>query len=186
MSTGPGASSGADTDRSLPLLVVVGPPGAGTSGAAAELAARRGTLAIDTERRAARELGYDDVASAFVGAGEEAFAQLERACAVAALREADPEDVIVLGASITDPEVAALLAGVPVAHLTVTLAHAAPRLGFATARPVFLGNPRALWSRMVQERTEHYDAVSRWVVDTDGREIAQVADALAALLEETA
>jgi len=169
-----------------PALVVVGPPGSGTSSVAAEVAARRGTLAIDTERRAARELGYDDVAAAFVGVGEAAFAERERACAVAALEAADGEDVVVIGASVTDPRVRDLLAGGPVVQLTVTLAHAAPRLGFATARPVFLGNPRALWSRLVEGRRPHYDAVSRWMLDTDDRTIAEVADAVDALLEESA
>ncbi|PWD49752.1 shikimate kinase [Serinibacter arcticus] len=174
------------TTGTRPALVVVGPPGAGTSSVAALVAERRGARRVDTERAAAHALGYDDVATAFVGVGEPAFAAEEIARARAALTAADPGDVVVLGASIAQPDVQALLADVPVVHLTVSLAFAAPRLGFATARPVFLGNPRALWSRLADERRPHYDAVSRWVVATDDTDLAAVADAVVAHLEEIA
>lgn len=156
-----------------PLALLIGPPGSGTSSVARELAALLGVAVIDTERAAAAALGHDTVATAFVVAGEDAFRAAELAAVQTALHS---RAVVALGsAALIDPEVRAAVVDLPLVQLTVSLAHAAPRLGLSTARPVFLGNPRAQWARLAAERQQVYDEVARERIDTDDRTPAQVA-----------
>lgn len=163
-------------------VVLVGPPGAGVSSVANLVAAERGLPVIDTEREAARALGFDeDVARAFVVAGQEAFQNAESAAALIAF---DREAVVALGSgALLDSRVAA---AVPprLVQLTVSLAFAAGRLGLATARPVFLGNPRAQWTRLAGEREAIYATYARASVNTDDLTLRQVADRVIAAMED--
>ena len=64
--------------------------------------------------------------------------------------------------------------------LDVSLAHAAPRVGFNQARPLLLGNPRAQWQALMDARRPVYERVSSVRVVTDGLRPADVA----ALIEQ--
>lgn len=166
-----------------PWVVLIGPPGAGVTSTAREVAAMRGLGWVDSEREAARALGYEDVSIAFVVAGAQRFAQAEESAALSALAH---DGVVALGSAALDsPGVREAVRHLALVQLTVSLAHAAPRLGLATARPVFLGNPRAQWSRLAAERAQTYDAVARAAVDTDDLTPAQVAARVIELMEET-
>ena len=84
------------------------------------------------------------------------------------------------GGAVLDPGTQAALAayverGGVVVFLDVTLAHAAPRVGFNQARPLLLGNPRAQWQKLMEARRPVYRQAATLVVDTDGRSPAQVA-----------
>ena len=54
-----------------------------------------------------------------------------------------------------------------VVFLDVSLAHAAPRVGFSTSRPLLMGNPRAQWQKLMDVRREVYEQVSDLQVLTD-------------------
>ncbi len=138
----------------------------------------------DTDRLTATSLGFAEVSTAFVNAGEDAFRERELAVAQEALASGG---VVTLGSgAILASAVQTALSGLPVVQLTVTLAHAAPRLGLATARPVFLGNPRAQWTRLLGERQGLYDAAATWSVDTDDRSLNDIADEVSRLVKESA
>lgn len=138
----------------------------------------------DTDRLTAASLGFAEVSTAFVNAGEDAFRERELAVAQEALASGG---VVTLGSgAILASAVQTALSGLPVVQLTVTLAHAAPRLGLATARPVFLGNPRAQWTRLLGERQGLYDAAATWSVDTDDRSLNDIADEVSRLVKESA
>lgn len=138
----------------------------------------------DTDRLTATSLGFAEVSTAFVNAGEDAFRERELAVAQEALASFG---VVTLGSgAILASAVQTALSGLPVVQLTVTLAHAAPRLGLATARPVFLGNPRAQWTRLLGERQGLYDAAATWSVDTDDRSLNDIADEVSRLVKESA
>ncbi|MBN8881764.1 MAG: shikimate kinase [Salana multivorans] len=167
--------------RTVSSIVLVGVPGAGSTSVGAVLADRLGVELRDTERLAAGALGHDSVSGAFVVAGEEAFHDAETTVALAelaAIAAGEPR-VLVLGSGVLAAErvreAAAALEAPGVVELTVTLAHAAPRLGLSLARPVFLGNPRAQWSRLAEERRALYARVVRVVVDTDDADVEEVA-----------
>ena len=60
--------------------------------------------------------------------------------------------------------------------LDVSLAHAAPRVGFNQARPLLLGNPRAQWQALMEARRPVYEAVASVRVSTDGLRPEAVAE----------
>lgn len=157
-------------------VVLVGPPGAGVSTVAREIAAMRVLAFVDTERRAAAALGYADVARAFVVAGEEGFREAEVREALAVLASRTPQVVALGSAAPLSDKVRDAVVGTPVVQLTVSLAHAAPRLGLALARPVFLGNPRAQWAKLAAERRALYDEIATTTIDTDDATPHEVAE----------
>ena len=60
--------------------------------------------------------------------------------------------------------------------LDVSLAHAAPRVGFNTARPLLLGNPRARWAALMEERRPVYERVATLRVSTDSVTPTEIAE----------
>jgi shikimate kinase len=56
------------------------------------------------------------------------------------------------------------------------------RVGLGVGRPLLLGNVRARVKALLDERTPVYEAVADHVVDTDGRDPADVAREIQELL----
>jgi shikimate kinase len=171
--------------RTGPVVVLVGPPGAGKSTVGRALAAQLGVHLRDTDADIERSAGKP-IREIFVDDGEPHFRTLERAAVARAL--ADHDGVLALGGgAVMDPLTEADLAeyaarGGVVVFLDVSLAHAAPRVGFNQARPLLVGNPRAQWQALMERRRPVYQRVSTLAVSTDGRTAGQVARTIAASL----
>lgn len=160
--------------------MLVGPPGAGKSTVAAEVADRLGLVLHDTDAAIVRAQGRT-ISDIFVDDGEAAFRVLERAEVLQALGTRDT--VLSLGGgAVMDPDVQAALAGHTVVFLDVSIADAAGRVGFDASRPMLVVNPRASWMRLMRARRPVYEAVATWRVDTAGRTPQEVADDVVALL----
>jgi shikimate kinase len=148
-----------------PLVVLVGPPGAGKTTVGRRLATRLGVDFRDTDADVEAAAGAP-VYDVFIDQGEEAFRALERAAVATAVVE--HEGVLALGGgSIMDPGTRALLAPQRVVFLDVGVAQAARRVGFARDRPLLIGNPRGQWLRLMQERRPFYEEVATVTVSTD-------------------
>ena len=167
---------------SRPVVVLIGPMGAGKSTVGALVAERLGvgTRDTDTDVEAAEKRPIPEI---FVDSGEAHFRRLERAAVAAAL--AEHEGVLSLGGgAVLDPEARALLAGLTVVFLRVGLADAVKRVGLGTSRPLLLGNVRGRIKALLDERTPVYESVATYTVDTDGRTAEEVADDVVRLLGE--
>lgn len=161
--------------------VIIGPPGAGKSTIGKRLATRLGCDWLDTDEAIERDQGAA-IADLFVDHGEDHFRALERAEVARALRE--ESGVVSLGGGAPmDPGTQAVLAGHTVVFLDVGIADAARRIGFDASRPLLTVNPRASWTRMMNDRRPTYERLATVRVDTAGRKPAAVVEEIVAFLE---
>lgn len=164
-----------------PAVVLIGPPGAGKSTVAAVLAARLQLALRDTDDDVVRQAGKE-IPEIFFDDGEPHFRALERAAVAAALAEHD--GVLSLGGgAVLAEETRALLAGLPVVFLDMSLASAVRRVGLDAPRPLLTVNPRKQWRELMEKRRPLYTEVARAVVGTDDRTPEEVAQAVLDALE---
>jgi shikimate kinase len=114
------------------------------------------------------------VSDIFVDSGEEYFRAREHEAVLDAL--ATHDGVLSLGGgAVLDPATRAALAAHLVVFLAVGLADAAKRVGLGQGRPLLLGNVRSRVKVLLDERRPLYLEVADIVVETDGKDAAQVA-----------
>jgi shikimate kinase len=119
------------------------------------------------------------ISDIFVESGEEHFRALEQAAVARAVVE--HEGVLAVGGgAVMAEDNRTTLSGQRVVYLRVGLSDAASRVGLGTSRPLLLGNVRGTMKTLLDERSPVYEAVSAFVVDTDGR----TPDEVATLVEE--
>lgn len=163
-----------------PLVVLIGSPGAGKSTVGRRLAKQWGVDFLDSDAEIERESGMS-VSDIFVTEGEAAFRDREAATVARCL--AEHRGVLSLGGgAVLREETRRALDGHRVVWLRVSLADAAARVGMNTARPLLLGNVRGTLGAMLEQRNPIYEEVSTDVVDTSGRSLRQVVDAVTEVL----
>ncbi|AVH98424.1 shikimate kinase [Streptomyces cinereoruber] len=164
-----------------PLVVLVGPMGSGKSTVGALLAERLGAPYRDTDADIVAAEGRE-ISDIFVEDGEEHFRALERDAVARAV--AEHEGVLALGGgAVLDAGTRELLAGLPVAYLSMNVEEAVRRVGLNTARPLLAVNPRRQWRELMEARRHLYTEVARVVVATDDRTPEEVAAAVLSALE---
>jgi shikimate kinase len=176
-----GSTNGtAGSTNGRPRVVLVGPPGAGKTVVGRLLADRLDVPFCDTDELVEERAGKP-VADIFVDDGEAAFREVERAVVAEALRVC--RGVLALGGgAVLAPQTAELLSQHRVVFLDVGLSAAAARIGLGTSRPLLLGNVRGQLKALLDARRPVYLAVTTARVDTDGRSVEGVADAVEELL----
>ena len=165
----------------MTTIVIVGAPGAGKSTVGRRLARRWGVSFRDSDQMVEAEAGKS-VADIFVDEGEASFRARERDVIAKALD--DPDGVLALGGgAVLDESTRARLEQAPCVWLRVGVGEAAKRVGLNTSRPLLLGNVRGTLMALLDERTPLYEEVATWTVDTDGRTVDEVVEAVAAQVE---
>ena len=166
-----------------PLVVLIGPPGAGKTTVGPLVAERLGVPFHDTDAEVGAAAGKP-IGDIFVENGEEAFRALEREAAERALDEHGAlranGGVLALGSgAVLDDKVKDLLKGLPVVYLSADFATIARRVGLDRPRVVVPVNPRGRLRAMLAERHPLYDRLATITVETDDLDPAEVADQIA-------
>jgi len=171
------------SEPTAPLVVLVGPPGAGKTTVGAALARRLGVGFRDTDADVEASSGTS-ISDIFVDEGEQHFRRLERDAVARALAEHD--GVLGLGGgAVVSEEVRDALATHRVVHLDVGLVEAARRVGLNTARPLLLGNVRGSLRTLLEARRPLYESVATVTVATDERPVDDVVVQIANYLGES-
>lgn len=152
-----------------PLVVIIGPPGAGKTRVGKQVARLLHSTFVDTDRRIVD--GHGSIPQLFSQFGEEHFRAVERVEVAKALGE---EAVVALGGgAILDADTRADLAGLPVALLTVSREAAQSRIT-GTGRPLLAGGLES-WDRLVADRSALYESLASRTWDTSGRPVGDLA-----------
>jgi len=156
-----------------PELILVGPPGAGKTTVGRMVAASLGVGFYDFDDDLEREHGMP-AGELVVEVGRERFRELE----LLILKRILPERTGVLalgGGTPTGLGVPELLEPYHVVYLEVDLDNLLRREGLVPLHPWLLPNPRAHLRKLLAERIPVYTAVAQAVVDTNGRDLHDIA-----------
>ena len=169
----------------MPKIILIGPPGAGKSSVGKALGLRLSTEFGDTDLLIEKESGLR-VSEIFLDKGEPFFRELEREIVLRELAHFD--GVLALGGGAimnADVEKALRETSDPVCFLDVSLASAAPRIGFNRDRPLLLGNPRAKWQELMNIRRPMYESLATFTVSTDSGTPSHIAQEIAEILSQS-
>ena len=166
----------------MPRLVLIGPPGCGKSTVGAALASKLSIEFIDTDNQIETSYGRK-ISDIFVDKGEALFRELEFAALTQSLSVSDCVLSLGGGAPIA-PRAQELLKSStsPIFFLDVSLAVAAPRVGFNRDRPLLLSNPRAQWQSLAETRRPIYESLATFVIKVDSMSVEEVVNEIAAKL----
>jgi shikimate kinase len=157
-------------------ILLIGPPGAGKSTVGRVLAADLGLKLIDTDQLIEKQTGKT-ISDIFVVDGEPHFRGIE----LQTLRDVLALESVVIslggGAPISQEAQEAIeQSNSHTVFLDVSLATAAPRVGFNRDRPLLLGNPRAQWQALSDIRRPIYERLADDAIKVDDMSVDQIVD----------
>ncbi|GAB2508630.1 hypothetical protein GCM10027064_02550 [Microbacterium petrolearium] len=169
---------GSPEPRAVPVVVLVGPMGAGKSSVGRRVAKALGLGFTDTDSVIVQEHG--PITQIFERRGESAFRAIEHDTVLRALGAGG---IVALGGGAPlHPGTREALTGLPVVLLDVADDAVAGRIR-GQKRPLLNGedrDPVAEWTRIRDERRPVYDAVATVRLDTSGRPMQAVVDEIVA------
>jgi shikimate kinase len=162
-----------------PRIILIGPMGSGKTTVGNALATELGSLFRDTDEMIIAQSGRE-ISDIFIEDGEEAFRALEKII----LRTALLEDGAVLslggGACVNlDAQSALRASGAFIVYLKISLSQVSSRVGFNQGRPLLMGNPRAQWQSLMNERAPIYEDLASYVVEVDNKSATDIVDEIA-------
>ena len=155
-------------------IVLIGPPGSGKSTVGAALAHKLNIKFVDTDLLIEQRAGKE-ITDIFVVDGEPYFRALELETLTTVL--AMDNVIISLGGGAPVSEQAQQeirSSDSTVIFLDVSLATAAPRVGFNRDRPLLLGNPRAQWQDLSDKRRPIYEDLADLSLKVDDMSVEQI------------
>lgn len=158
----------------MPRVILIGPPGSGKSTVGKALAKALEIKFIDSDRVVESTVGKK-ISDIFIDQGEVAFRDFEFNALTQSLEHSSSVLSLGGGAPIsTRAQDVLAAAGIPIVFLDVSLAVAAPRVGFNRDRPLLLGNPRAQWQSLYAERRPIYEKLATITIKVDSMKVAQI------------
>ena len=162
----------------MPQVILIGPPGSGKSTVGKALAKALAVKFIDSDRVVENTVGKK-ISEIFIDHGEAAFRDFEFDALISSLALSSSVLSLGGGAPISTRAQDALAAvGIPIVFLDVSLAVAAPRVGFNRDRPLLLGNPRAQWQSLYEVRRPIYEKLATITIKVDSMKVSQIVGAI--------
>lgn len=168
-----------ESEHPGPLLVIIGPPGAGKTKVGKRVARALGVPFADTDKLIVARHGV--IADIFVTHGEAHFRALEREQVETAL--ATGGVVSLGGGAVLDPRTQADLRGRRVALVMVDAESVAERIE-SDKRPLLASGGVAAWEALVERRRPLYEALASRTFDSSRRPMQAVAEDVLAWLHE--
>jgi shikimate kinase len=155
-------------------VVLIGAPGSGKSTVGAALAKVLALDFIDTDQLIEEREGKA-ITDIFVVDGEPHFRAVELETLKHVLTLNDVVISLGGGAPISDQAQQLINSSeLTVIFLDVSLATAAPRVGFNRDRPLLLGNPRAQWQALSDKRRPIYEALADVSIKVDDMSVEAI------------
>lgn len=163
--------------------LLIGPPGSGKSTIGNSLSRRLGLPFIDTDTVIEKRIGKK-ISEIFIEEGEDFFRSVELEVLAEVLHEESAVISLGGGAPIsTSAQELIHQSNSIVIFLDVSLATAAPRVGFNRDRPLLLGNPRAQWQSLSDVRRPIYEELATHIVKVDGMNVDEISSAIVELVK---
>lgn len=133
----------------------------------------------DTDEMIEKQSGRS-ISDIFIEDGEDEFRALEKII----LRTGLLEDNTVLslggGACLSiDAQSALRASGAFIVYLKISLSQVSSRVGFNQGRPLLMGNPRAQWQALMNERAPIYEGIASYICDVDSKSVDDLASEIA-------
>jgi shikimate kinase len=143
-----------------PRIIVIGPMGSGKTTIGQKLSSDFGLDFRDTDQMIVSQTGRE-ISDIFI-------------------EDALLEDGTVLslggGACIsTDAQSALRASGAFVVYLKISLSQVSSRVGFNQGRPLLMGNPRAQWQSLMNDRAPIYESIASYICEVDNKSVEEIA-----------
>jgi shikimate kinase len=159
-------------------IVLIGAPGSGKSTVGAALSRKLALDFVDTDQLIEVREGKA-ITDIFVVDGEPYFRAVELETLKQVLKMSNVVISLGGGAPISEQAQQELRSSDSmVIFLDVSLATAAPRVGFNRDRPLLLGNPRAQWQALSDKRRPIYEALAEMSIKVDDMSVDEIASAI--------
>ena len=159
-------------------IVLIGAPGSGKSTVGAALSRKLPLDFLDTDQLIEVREGKA-ITDIFVVDGEPYFRAVELETLKQVLKMSNVVISLGGGAPISEQAQQELRSSDSmVIFLDVSLATAAPRVGFNRDRPLLLGNPRAQWQALSDKRRPIYEALAEMSIKVDDMSVDEIASAI--------
>jgi shikimate kinase len=157
-----------------PRIVLIGPMGSGKSTVGQELARKFRAPFRDTDQMIVEQTGRE-ISDIFIESGEDEFRALEKIILRTALLE--DETLLSLGGGAClslDAQSALRASGAFIVYLKISLSQVSSRVGFNQGRPLLMGNPRAQWQNLMNERAPIYEGLAHYICEVDNKSVEEI------------
>ena len=164
-------------------IILIGPPGSGKSTIGRAISRKLNVPFTDTDDLIEANTGTS-ISQIFIDKGEPWFRELEKKVLQEELAKVN--GVLSLGGGAPLSDLAQDLlrkSESAVVYLDVSLATAAPRVGFNRDRPLLMNNPRGTWQELMDKRRPIYEALATYIVKVDDRAPKDIVDEIVRLTQ---
>lgn len=164
-------------------IILIGPPGSGKSTIGKAISRRLKINFTDTDDLIEARSGTS-ISQIFIDKGEPWFRDLELEVLQEELVKLNGVLALGGGAPLSDVAQGLLRSkNEAIVYLDVSLATAAPRVGFNRDRPLLLSNPRGAWQELMDKRRPIYEALATHIVKVDERAPKDIVDEIVRLTQ---